>query len=285
MVALRDSMIGGFFSKKKQKDTATIQPAETVPQPIDPAQGDTPPAGVDLTTGLRFRDNVPYFVVRIKNKSPDALGDISVNVDGTRMLLDIPRSVKGVKILEPGQSAKLAFRLVPRLVTGAGKVTGNISYFDVNKKARDSSQLPPQDFSLPIPRISPMKVSEDQWRVKTANMKKFELETKDISIAPATFFSQASIPLRTLGMFMLDPIETPTLYRGVARYMGLDGNKNMYGAEIQVIGKENRCRALIVTYGPEDTLAMGLAFYQINALRSPPNFKKLIVNPATSSPL
>jgi hypothetical protein len=66
-------------------------------------------------------------------------------------------------------------------------------------------------------------------------------------------------------MHALEPVISPGLYRGVARYIG-QSDDQIFAFELQVIGREAISKMLITTLGPTDMKARALGYKVIEAL-------------------
>ena len=79
-----------------------------------------------------------------------------------------------------------------------------------------------------------------------------------------------------LGFYELKPNIVPTLYRGIGKYFGLDGLKEPYLMEIQVIGKGKTSKLLFRVWGPDLAAAMGIAFRLLGRIDKRLGIKSLI---------
>jgi len=183
--------------------------------------------------------------VTVMNDSEIPAGNVRITVVDPKDLV-IPESDSiYIEMVDPGSSEKAKLLLKPRYSVGTTELSVKARLFDFNVKEEVTVKAKPLPLSFKIPKLTPQKKSEDDWRIFISRLPVAEVETVEVDMPPQKLFDQLSQSVSKVGMFSLEPQVTPSLYRGMVRLFGSDPNGVGYATEVQVIGSMNQSKALL----------------------------------------
>lgn len=227
---------------------------------IQEAMAHALPIGVDVETKMEDEEGKLTYMVRVSNNTDDIMGDVNIAIAPNRKIVSCPKPKGSVKFIDPGKKEIFRFPLIPTYKSGKTTIQGLLRYFDFNEKAKQEYMIPDYDLNISSPDITPKEVNEDIWRVTMGKLVEHEIETEEMNFEPEKVFSHLTKIAKRMGFYPLAPVVTPTLFRGLGKFFGLDALKEPYCMEIQVIGKGKKSRLLLRTWSDSKASSMGIAF-------------------------
>jgi hypothetical protein len=269
----------GFFDRFRKKKTEDAGRKEIVPPPEeDDGAPMAPPPWLRVLTGLRTKDRDLFYVVKLENRGDSVMGESTITIGVPDKLFEQSGLVRKSPHLDPGDVHKESIHLLPTFRPGGGMVGGQVTYFDFDMKGEMTFALPEEKVNFFVPPLEPVRTDTDGWRLKTAALRRYEIETEEVPAPPEQLFEVVLESLEGLDLFAVDPIITPGVYRGVAQYIGLAGD-DLYGFEVQVIGRGEIARLLITALGPDDIAARAMGFRVIEAISARTRIRECLLRP------
>jgi hypothetical protein len=269
----------GFFDMFKKKRSAEEEPPGHIELPTDEDDADpmAPPGWLRVLTGMRSKGDDLYFVVKLENRGEGMMGESTVTISVPEKLFGPDGLTRKLPHLDPGASHKEVFLLRPLYRPGGGMVGGTVTYFDFGMKGEMTFALPEEKLNFFVPPLEPVRTDTDGWRLKTAPLKRCEIETGDVPAEPDKLFEVVRDAVEGLDLFGVEPIVTPGLYRGVAQYIGAAGDE-VYAFEVQVIGRDDITRLLITALGPDEIKCRAMGFKVVEAISARTRIRECIVS-------
>jgi hypothetical protein len=270
----------GWFSERKRRreeeEQAWYEEQERLRREEERrARSQGAPEDVVIKTDITYHPTHYNYRVRITNDSQDPMGDIDVTVIADKKVGIPVKKNQNVDMLDPDETVVLDFKIVPILNLGKGNVKAQLSYFDFAEQDRITFNLKTRSIQISCPKIQPMKVDDDLWRIRMTNLDKFEFETEEVTGVASNLFDDLCMSAEHIGFFGTDPFVVPTLYRGIRKFMGTVG-EDVYACQIQVIGQEDISKLLMECYAGDPQKAAGVAARIITPLDPHYHLKKSI---------
>ncbi|MCD6383413.1 MAG: hypothetical protein J7L88_03010 [Thermoplasmata archaeon] len=201
---------------------------------------------VKILGGFQFEAGRIYYRLKVKNLSEDPLGKVEAVVKFTGDPLgEFLKDNASIPMLDPGKEADLDFEFRPLYKLGAGKVVVRAEYFDFSTRMKERLPLKGGELKIFYRKSNPTPMDEDSFRILTAKLKRWEVESDVIEIPPKDLFDELTSRAKGMGLHPLKPYEAPMLYRGIQRFAGesIDGHPIL--AQIQVIGRGEESKFLL----------------------------------------
>jgi len=270
----------GFFSERKarreEEDRLYYEEQEQLKREQDrSSRSKGAPEDVVIKTDVGFTPEHIIYRIRITNDSQDPMGDVDVTVlPDKKMGIPLNKTQK-IDMLDPDETTVLDFKIVPVLNLGKGTVKAQMSYFDFAEQDRVTFNLKTRSVQLSCPKIQPMKVDDDLWRIRMTNLEKFEYESEEVHGVASNLFDELCQSAESIGFFGTEPFVVPNLYRGIRKFMGTVGEE-VFACQVQVIGQEDISKVLMECYASSTEKAMGVTARIITPLDSQYHLKKQI---------
>ena len=270
----------GWFSERKRRreeeEQAWYEEQERLRREEDrKARSQGAPDELTIKTDISYHPTHFNYRVRLTNDSQDPMGDIDVTVVVDKKIGIPVKKNQNIDMLDPDESVVLDFKIIPILNLGKGSVKAQMSYFDFSEQDRVTFNLKTRSIQISCPKIQPMKVDDDLWRIRMTNLEKFEFESQEVSGVASNMFDDLCLSAEHIGLFGTDPFVVPTLYRGIRKFMGTVG-EDVFAAQIQVIGQEDISKLLLECYATDPQKAAGVAARIITPLDEHYHLKKSI---------
>lgn len=254
-------MFLGIFDRFFKKSAPPEEPEEEYIEAPMMEEGlrELPPTRPRIENSLRFEKNKIIYVVEITNTTSEIMGGVNVMIEPARAnIVNIEDNEKSTEMLDPDQSEKFEFEIVPAMKCGKTVLRGVLEYFDFNLKDKVHLRVPNTIVSLVPPDLKGIQIEDDAWRTFISHFENVEVETKPFESPPNNIFREFSAVIQDQNLFMLQPMVIPNLYRGVARYYGADREGSKYAVEFQLIGNQEQSKFLLRAWGnnPERGLAL-----------------------------
>ncbi len=95
-------------------------------------------------------------------------------------------------MLDPDQSEKFEFEIVPAMRCGKTVLRGVLEYFDFNLKDKIHLRVPNKIVSLVPPDLKGIQIEDDAWRTFISHFENVEVETKPFESPPNNIFREFS---------------------------------------------------------------------------------------------
>jgi hypothetical protein len=253
-------MIFGIFDWFKRKSEPKELPEEEyMEEPVREQHFEIPASRPRVEGVLKFVDNKIIYEVEVTNTTSEIMGGLNIMVEPARAnIIGIKDAERSAELLDPDKSQKFEFEIQPMMRCGKTVIHGTLEYFDFDIKERRQIKVPNKMVILIPPDTKGIKIDEDSWRMYTNRNKHVEVETKPFQATPDSFFREFSKIIEEQNLYMLDPVITPNIYRGISRYFGLDREGSKYAVEFQLIGNLDESKFLLRSWGPNPERCIAL---------------------------
>ena len=253
------TMIFGLFDRFKRKQ---------LPEEVEEGYDEAPlmeerlgrlQSKPSVESKLHFDKTRIIYELEITNTTSDIMGGISVMIDSTRSnVVRVVDNEKKIEMLDPDQTEILKFELKPEMYCGKALIRGVIEYFDFGSKEKLVMRLPNKLLTFTSPDLKGMEMDDDSWRAFISHYSSIEVETDALELSPDKIFKELTTIIQEQNLYMLKPMVTPSLYRGVAKYIGVGRDGSKYALEFQLIGTQEQCKFLLRVWGDNPERNIGL---------------------------
>jgi len=218
--------------------------------------------------------------VRITNNTDTPWGNLKLGIAFSSKGLFIPsEEILRCEMLDPGRTEVFKFYLDPSLREGMVDISLNFTYFDFNRKENIEIAFPGIKAKMKMPRITKERFKMDEifdtdWRVIVSQMEKYEVESDVIEKKSSTVFLDLREAIASMGLHSFKPEVNPNIYRALNRFWAKDKAENKYGVHLEVIGKDDKTKALIIFYASDHMKLLPLASGIVNSIRGMAEYKR-----------
>lgn len=182
-------------------------------------------------------------------------------------------------MLDPHSSEIFKFYLEPALRAGETEIAPYLSYFDFNRKENAEVLFPVTKARMRLPKLTRTRfkmeeIFDTDWRVVVSSMESFETESDIIEKKPPVVFLDLKDAIRSLGIHAFKPEVNPNLYRGLCRFWAEDASDRKYGIHLEVIGKEEKTKALLIFYSSDHMTLIPFATGVVSYIRRKTEYKR-----------
>lgn len=220
--------------------------------------------------------------IRLTNNTDDSWGNLKVGVTfSSKGIFTASEEILRCEMLDPSRSEIFKFYLEPSLREGVVDISVHFTYFDFYRKENMEIAFPGIKARMKMPRITKERFKMDEifdtdWRIIVSQMEKYEVESDIIEKKPSSVFLDLKEAIQSLGIHSFKPEVNPDIYRAITRFWAKDKRGNKYGIHLEIIGKENRTKALIIFYASDHMKLLPFASGVINHVRKRTEYKKCL---------
>ncbi len=248
----------GFFDRFRKKDGKKKAEEYAQAEEVEELSWES------MKDEIGYRGTIAYesgegliFHIRLANLTDTPWGNIKLGIglskDG---ILRPTERILRREMMDPGSTEIFKFYLEPSLNIGKAEVALYLSYFDFTRKETLELLMPGKKVVMSLPKLTKERfqmeeIFDTDWRVVVSSMESYELESDLIENKAATVFLDMKDAIQSLGIHAFKPEVNPNIYRGLCRFWAKDDAERKYGIHLEVIGKDQKTKVLLIFYSSD----------------------------------
>jgi len=220
------------------------------------------------------------FHIQMTNMTDTPWGNVKLGMALSKEGILTPgERVLRCEMMDPKKTELFKFYLEPSLKVGIVKILIYLSYYDFDRKDTVEIVLPTKKAKMMMPEITKERfrmeeIFDTDWRIVVSSMESFEVQSDVLEKKASTVFLDLEEKVRSLGIHAFKPEINPNIYRAIGRFWAKGKNNEKYGIHLEVIGKDDKTKALIIFYASNHMKLLPFASGVVSQIRKDPEYKR-----------
>ncbi|NIA12001.1 MAG: hypothetical protein GWP10_20345 [Nitrospiraceae bacterium] len=217
------------------------------------------------------------FKVSIENQLDHSIADVKAALFVPQVFL-LSEKEKTIGLIKPKERQTTTFAIRPTGECGDCTIEGEVTYYDTASDNHERIKIKPKSVAVKCAILKRFKTEDDAWFDLVTTLISTKETHEEIPVSAETLFSVATHALRSMNMFMLEPVRNsaPGYFSGSARYAALGAVGGMkYAAQLNVIGSEaSGSRLVLEAWAEEESALVGFYHRMLDRLEEQTRVKE-----------
>jgi len=272
----------GLFDRFKRKriNKGATEPGEVV-EAIDEYTWEGLMDEIGYTGRMAYEtDKGLIFHIQLTNKTDTPWGNVKLGIALSKegILTPAERILRG-EMINPQKTEIFKFYLEPSLKIGIVEILIYLSYYDFDRKDTVEIVLPIKKAKMKMPQITKERfkmevIFDTDWRIVVSSMESVEVQSDVLLKKASTVFLDLEEKIRSLGIHAFKPEINPNIYRAIGRFWAKGNNNVKYGIHLEVIGKDDKTKALLIFYASDHMKLLPFASGVVSHIRKDPEYRR-----------